>query len=185
MSIRLFLSSLALCMLMACSEQSGGSSANQQNNEATVVASESASATASLPGNKVVELDLYKSPTCGCCGKWADHASEGGFSLATHHPADMNKLKAEYGIAAQYQSCHTAVSKQGYVFEGHIPARYVRQFLAAPPADALGLAVPAMPMGSPGMEMGERFTPYRVLLLKKDGSAEVFAEVTALAQQYQ
>ena len=131
-----------------------------------------------------IAMDLYKSPSCGCCGKWAEHAEERGFSLTTHHPADLNKLKLERGIAASYQSCHTAVSADGFVFEGHIPARLIQQFLAAPPADALGLAVPAMPAGSPGMEMGDRFTPYQVLLLKRDGGAVVFAEITTPLEQY-
>jgi len=131
-----------------------------------------------------IAMDLYKSPTCGCCGKWAEHAEDRGFSLTTHHPADLNKLKLERGIAAPYQSCHTAVSAEGFVFEGHIPARLIQQFLAAPPADAIGLAVPGMPAGSPGMEMGDRFTPYQVLLLKRDGSAAVFAEVNSPLEQY-
>ncbi len=77
------------------------------------------------------------------------------------------------------------MSAEGYLFEGHVPARYMKQFLASPPADALGLAVPAMPVGSPGMEMGDRFSPYAVLLLKADGSAELFAQVDSPAQQYQ
>ncbi len=131
-----------------------------------------------------IAMDLYKSPTCGCCGKWAEHAEDRGFSLTTHHPADLNKVKLERGVAASYQSCHTAVSAEGFVFEGHIPARFIQQFLAAPPADAIGLAVPAMPAGSPGMEMGDRFTPYQVLLLKRDGSAAVFAEVNTPLEQY-
>jgi len=131
-----------------------------------------------------IAMDLYKSPACGCCGKWAEHAEDRGFALTTHHPADLNKLKLERGIAAPYQSCHTAVSAEGFVFEGHIPARIIQQFLSAPPADAIGLAVPGMPAGSPGMEMGDRFTPYQVLLLKRGGSAAVFAEVNTPLEQY-
>ena len=83
------------------------------------------------------------------------------------------------------RSCHTAVSSQGYAFEGHIPARDSHQFLANPPADGIGLTVPAMPVGSPGMEVGDKFMPYRVLLMKKDGSTEVFASVESAAQQVQ
>lgn len=132
----------------------------------------------------VIAMDIYKSPTCGCCGKWANHAEDRGFSLTTHHPADLSKLKSDWNIAPQYQSCHTVVSVDGYVFEGHIPARFIQQFLAAPPADALGLSVPAMPMGSPGMEMGDRFTPYQILLLKPDGSAEVYGQVSSPLEQY-
>jgi hypothetical protein len=123
-------------------------------------------------------LTVYKSPTCGCCKAWVEHLNDAGFKNSIRHMADLNGLKADKGIAPQYQSCHTAISDDGYVFEGHIPARYIEQFLTAPPEDALGLAVPGMPVGSPGMEMGDRFKPYQVLLLKRDGSTEVFADVT-------
>ena len=94
-------------------------------------------------------------------------------------------IKDLYRIANNLRSCHTAVSTQGYVFEGHIPARYIHQSLANPPADAMGLTVPAMPVGSPGMEVGDKFMPYQILLMKKDGSTEVFASVGSMAQQYQ
>jgi len=130
-------------------------------------------------------LDIFKSPTCGCCDKWVEHIEQRGFTPTTYHPADLSELKAEQGVAPQYQSCHTAVSAEGYVFEGHIPARYIRDFLANPPADTRGLAVPAMPVGSPGMEVEDRFMPYEVLLLKADGGVEVFARVQTPAQQYQ
>lgn len=135
------------------------------------------------PGS-VVTLDVYKSPTCGCCTKWVDHIQLDGFSANIHHPSDLNAIKNKYGIAPKYQSCHTAVSSQGYVFEGHIPSRFINQFLENPPNDALGLSVPAMPMGSPGMEVGGRFMPYQVLLLKEDGSTEVFAIVDSAEEQY-
>ena len=168
--------------LLACSEQNNTPAVLEASAVSSVeVVSQQSEVAQSSPA---IAMDLYKSPTCGCCGKWADHAEDRGFSLTTHHPADLNKLKAERGIAAQYQSCHTVVSADDYVFEGHIPARFIHQFLTAPPADAIGLAVPAMPMGSPGMEMGDRFTPYQVLLLKRDGSAEVYAEVSSPLEQY-
>ena len=122
-------------------------------------------------------VTVYKSPTCGCCKAWVSHLDDAGITTLTRDTADLATLKADKGIAPQYQSCHTAVSEDGYVFEGHIPARYVEQFLAAPPQDALGLAVPGMPVGSPGMEMLGRFSPYQVLLLKRDGSTQVFADI--------
>lgn len=160
-----------LPLLFACSESADTPPAN--------VAPVSAPQT-----TNTIPLDIYKSPTCGCCGEWVDHAEQRGFTFTTHHPADLNQLKADKGIAPVVQSCHTAVSAEGYVFEGHIPARYIKQFLANPPAGARGLAVPAMPVGSPGMEVEDRFTPYAVLLLKDDGGLEVFAEVTNPVQQY-
>jgi hypothetical protein len=88
------------------------------------------------------------------------------------------------GLQGQYHSCHTAVSEQGYLFEGHVPAKLMQDFLEQPPADALGLAVPGMPMGSPGMEVDDRFSPYQVLLVKKDGSYEVYATIEEQADQY-
>ena len=129
-------------------------------------------------------LDVYKSPTCGCCQEWIDHMESRGFSTDIHHPTALNDVKAKYRIAPEYQSCHTAVSPTGYVFEGHIPAKIVERFLTEKPADAIGLAVPGMPMGSPGMEMGNRFTPYDVLLLKADGSTQVYARINAASEQY-
>ena len=129
-------------------------------------------------------LKVHKSPTCGCCVDWIDHVEENGFSSQVFHPEDMGALKAFLTIEPRYQSCHTAVSEQGYVFEGHVPARLVRKFLQETPDGAIGLAVPGMPMGSPGMEMGDRFNPYRVMLLKEDGSSEIYAEITSKEQQY-
>jgi len=124
-------------------------------------------------------LDVFKSPTCGCCGKWVEHIEGSGFTAKTHHPSDLNGLKQQLGVAAQFQSCHTAVTKDGYVFEGHIPADIMQRFLVEKPAGALGLAVPGMPMGSPGMEMGDRRDSYDVLLLMKDGSARIYQHVAA------
>ncbi|UZJ42997.1 DUF411 domain-containing protein [Marinimicrobium sp. C6131] len=129
-------------------------------------------------------LTVYKSPTCGCCEDWITHMEGEGFEAAIEHPSRMATIKAELGIAPEYGSCHTGVSEEGYVFEGHVPAKLVRQFLDNPPENALGLAVPRMPVGSPGMEMGERFDPYDVLLLKTDGSSEIYARIETPEQQY-
>ncbi|MDQ2076335.1 DUF411 domain-containing protein [Marinimicrobium sp. ABcell2] len=133
---------------------------------------------------ETVALTVYKSPTCLCCDDWVVHMEERGFSAQGEHPDNLYELKRELGIQDQYASCHTAVTESGYVFEGHIPAHLVRRFLDAPPEGALGLAVPRMPMGSPGMEMGNRFEPYDVLLLKHDGEHEVFARVDSPQEQY-
>ena len=90
---------------------------------------------------------------------------------------NLQEIKEQHSIKPKYQSCHTAVSEEGYVFEGHIPSKFIKQFLSNPEADAIGLAVPGMPLGSPGMEVQGRFMPYDVLVLFKDGSSEVYAEV--------
>jgi len=129
-------------------------------------------------------VDVYKSPTCGCCAEWITHAQTHGLISKVHHPSSLAEKKSALGIGTQYRSCHTAVDKQGYVFEGHVPAKLVTQFLANPPEGAIGLSVPGMPAGSPGMEMANTFTPYPVLLLMKDGSAVVYAKIDQQSEQY-
>ena len=128
-------------------------------------------------------MDVYKEETCACCVGWIDHMKQHGYHSSIFHPADLNRVKLEFGLQPQFHSCHTAVTASGYIFEGHIPEKYIAMFLENPPADALGLAVPGMPIGGPGMEIGNQFTPYRILLIRKDGSAEVFAEVNSKADQ--
>ncbi len=125
-------------------------------------------------------LTVYKSPTCGCCGKWVDHMSANGFNSAIEHPSDLSAIKDQWSLPKDMRSCHTAVSANGYVFEGHIPAKFVQQFLEAPPENAKGLIVPSMPVGSPGMEVGDKFMPYTVFLLLADGSTTVFARVNSV-----
>jgi hypothetical protein len=121
------------------------------------------------------EMVVHKSPDCGCCGAWADAMAAEGFGVRIQH-ADwgaLDALKARLGVAPEHAGCHTAVV-EGYVVEGHVPAADIRRMLDARP-DAVGLAVPGMPVGSPGMEMGGRVDPYDVLLVTESGEAEVFA----------
>ncbi len=129
-------------------------------------------------------LQVYKSPTCSCCEKWLDHLEQQSFISKAHNQASLSAFKTDKGIAPQYRSCHTAVSKEGYVFEGHVPAKFIHQFLASPPKNAIGLAVPGMPVGSPGMEVGDKFMPYQVILLKADSSYEVYAELNNYQEQF-
>ena len=131
-----------------------------------------------------VRLEVYKDPKCGCCAKWIERVQGDGFEAEVHHPSNLEQIKADLGVARPYQACHTAISEEGYVFEGHIPARFIRGFLENPPENAVGITVPGMPVGSPGMESGNRFSPYQILLLKADGSSEVFAEVRRAREQY-
>lgn len=129
-------------------------------------------------------LVVYKSPTCGCCEDWMDHMSNSGFEVTHDHPENMQAVKEKYQIAPQYASCHTGVNEAGFVFEGHVPAKAIQRFVAAPPEDSIGLAVPRMPMGSPGMEMDDHFEPYDVLVLKTDGSSEVYMHIANQEEQY-
>ena len=117
-------------------------------------------------------IKVYKSPTCGCCALWVDHMREAGFKLEVEDTDDMIAVKREAGLPLRLQSCHTALVN-GYVFEGHIPAEVIARFLAeSPPAS--GLAVPGMPVGSPGMEFGDRVDPYDVLQFDADGGTSVY-----------
>ena len=130
-----------------------------------------------------ITLTIYKTPSCGCCKKWISHLEQNNIVSAAENYDDLTGIKKRYGIKPEHYSCHTAVSEQGFVFEGHIPARYIRQFLAESHPDAIGLTVPAMPMGSPGMEVGDSFMPYDIIMLMKDGSSSVYAHVSAASQQ--
>ncbi len=129
-------------------------------------------------------LKVYKSPTCGCCGIWVEHMQDHGFTTDVTDMDNLNAIKADIGVPNDAQSCHTGVSESGHFFEGHIPAKLVQRFLQAPPEGALGLAVPGMPMGSPGMEMGDSFSPYQVMQVNGDGTTVVYAEVSTKEDQY-
>ena len=132
---------------------------------------------------KNVSATVYKDANCGCCKDWISHAEDNGLSATATDVADMSVFKERYGVANDMQSCHTTVTTDGYVFEGHVPAKYVAEFLANPPAQALGLAVPGMPMGSPGMEYQNKFDAYKVMQMNKDGSSEVYASIDSPQQQ--
>lgn len=140
---------------------------------------------ADLAATNETQLLMFKDPYCGCCTDWADHVAQSGLSISAQDQHDMAAIKEQFGVAPQYQSCHTAVwHDHPYVFEGHVPAPLIEKFLTSPPPDAIGLAVPGMPVGSPGMEIDSHFQPYDVLLLKTDGTSSVYARVTKQSQQY-
>jgi len=130
-----------------------------------------------------IALDIYKDPNCGCCTIWVDYLEEKQFKTNAINTDDISSIKSKYGIEGKYQSCHTAVSAEGYVFEGHIPAKFIRQFLNEKPSDAIGLSVPAMPIGTPGMEVGDKFQAYKIFKLMKNGDVQVYAEIANAAQQ--
>ncbi len=117
-------------------------------------------------------LEVYKSPTCGCCGAWVDHMKENGYAVVVHEQQNLQSIKEKAGILPGQGSCHTAFIGD-YVIEGHVPASDVDRLLAERP-DAKGLTVPGMPVGSPGMEMGDRVDAYDVLLFDEKGT-EVFS----------
>ena len=117
-------------------------------------------------------VDMYKSPYCGCCGKWAEHMTKAGFTVNAHEVEDVPAVRKKLGMPDKLGSCHTA--KVGnYLLEGHVPAADVKRLLKEKPK-ALGLAVPGMPAGSPGMDVPNS-PPYHTLLVQKDGATRVFA----------
>jgi len=122
-----------------------------------------------------VRLTVYKSPTCGCCKLWVDHARSvlAGYDIKSVDVDDLTQVKANARVPSSLQSCHTTLSGP-YVFEGHVPADLIKRFLAERPK-ALGLAVAGMPLGSPGMEVGSRKDPFDVVLFDKAGKTRVYA----------
>jgi hypothetical protein len=126
-----------------------------------------------IPGKAVAaDVVVYKSPTCGCCRKWVSHMRENGFSVEVHEQYNVTPIKDQYGVPKRLRSCHTA-KVGGYVIEGHVPADVVKQLLEGKPVIA-GVAVPGMPMGSPGME-GHRKDAYDVIGFSENGKTGVFA----------
>ncbi|MEQ9560652.1 MAG: DUF411 domain-containing protein [Rhodospirillales bacterium] len=118
------------------------------------------------------EITVYKSPHCGCCGAWVTHMKDHGHDVKTVGMEDLTTIKKMTGIPEPLQSCHTAVV-DGYVIEGHVPASDVARLLLEKPK-ARGLAVPGMPVGSPGME-GPNPEAFDVVLFQTDGSSAVYA----------
>jgi hypothetical protein len=119
-------------------------------------------------------ITVYKDPSCGCCTKWVEHLRASGFAPVVHDRGDMDALKDSLGVPGALRSCHTAVAGR-YVVEGHVPAADLKKLLATTPANVLGLAVPGMPTGSPGMEMGGRVDRYDVIAFGPKGTTKVFA----------
>jgi hypothetical protein len=128
------------------------------------------------PSASAETIEVWKSESCGCCASWVEYLAKNGFTPKAANVAagELASIKAQAGISPRHQSCHTA-KVSGYVIEGHVPAGDIKRLLTEKP-DAVGLAVPGMPVGSPGMEAGDDKEPYEVLLIRRDGTTEVFAK---------
>lgn len=116
---------------------------------------------------------FYRNPGCGCCHAWTERMADAGLPVSMEDEADLAALSARLGIPAGLEGCHVG-EIDGYVISGHVPPEDIKRLLADKPA-ARGLVVPGMPVGSPGMEMGEQKDRYDVLLLARDGTTTVFA----------
>lgn len=126
-------------------------------------------ASANLP-----TVTVYKSPSCNCCKDWVSHLRENGFEINIDSRLNMQPVKRQLGVPNDLLACHTA-TVGGYVVEGHVPAQEMKRLLKTTP-DVRGLSVPGMPVGSPGMERGNRVEPYSVLTFSASGDTTVFAK---------
>jgi len=121
------------------------------------------------------EITVYKTPTCGCCGKWVDHLKANGFKVTVHDVESTDEYSKRHGVPDGARSCHIGVV-EGYAVEGHVPAADVQRLLKERPK-AKGLAVPGMPLNSPGMEVpGGGVGRYNVVLIGEDGKTSVYQQ---------
>ncbi|MGZ8224131.1 MAG: DUF411 domain-containing protein, partial [Methylobacter sp.] len=126
----------------------------------------------SIKAGKPVDIVVYRSPTCGCCGKWVEHLKENNFKVKDIVTNEVDAIKTKYGVSKTMASCHTA--KVGdYIIEGHVPAKDIVALLKTKP-DVVGLAVPGMPAGTPGMEMGGKKDAYNVMSFDKENHYQIF-----------
>ena len=171
MRIHLPLLLTSACLLAACaSEPAPASDAAQP----TVAQDETPVPATAVADPSLPVITVYKSPTCGCCSLWGEHLQANGFTVETVDVDDISTVKQQYGIPDSLSSCHTGVV-DGYIIEGHVPASDIKRLLDEQP-EAAGLAVPGMPMGSPGMETSDgRTQPYAVYLVAS-GQTTVFAQ---------
>jgi len=145
---------------------------NRTLNAMIVVAAAIVGASCTKTSVETLEVTVYKSAACGCCNVWIGHLEANGFYVRAHNVQNLDEIKREYGVNPKLNACHTA-RVGDYVIEGHVPAHDIKRLLAEK-LDVAGLAVPGMPLGSPGME-GPRKEPYNVYTFNKDGSTDVYA----------
>jgi len=171
---------LILALTAACARPSGevrsADAAPAHQSVAAVHASGAhASGTARAPGAAAAASALlavvYKTPTCGCCTKWVDHLKANGYTVEVHDVDQVEPIKARWGVPPGLASCHTS-KVGGYVFEGHVPAEVIQRVLREKPQIA-GVAVPGMPMGTPGME-GPYTDRYDVISFDRSGNTRVY-----------
>lgn len=139
------------------------------------VLADSQPATANTADNthEQLAITVYKSPSCGCCGDWAIHLEQHGFQVTPVNLADLSSVKTRLGVPQRLRSCHTAVIGD-FVIEGHVPAEDIKTLVAQ--RNGYGLAVPGMPVGSPGMEMGDRKEAFEVIAFDRDGGIKTVKE---------
>ena len=122
--------------------------------------------------SKPIGIVVHRSPTCTCCGKWLEHLKENDFNVEDNVTNDVQPIKDKFGVTREMASCHTALV-DGYVIEGHVPANDIKTLLKTKPK-VVGIAVPGMVNGSPGMEMGASKEPYKVMSFDRENHTKVF-----------
>ncbi|HET6765105.1 MAG TPA: DUF411 domain-containing protein [Longimicrobiaceae bacterium] len=168
------LGAAVLVLATACARPAEKVGAAASADAATPAAGAPATAAPTAAAPAEAELvTVYKTPSCGCCKAWVEHMRQAGYRMDVHDMDDVQPVKTAMGVPGQLASCHTA-RVGGYAIEGHVPADVVAQLLREHPADVVGLAVPGMPAGSPGMEgMGK--DAYDVIAFTRDGHTRVYA----------
>ena len=173
MSLSLTRIAAALLLVSACGPVDASQSAGGSDADAPEPVLQSSAAHANAGELPVVQV--WKTPTCGCCGEWVSHMEEAGFAVEVQDLTDLTPVKDEHGVPMELRSCHTA-HVDGLTVEGHVPADVIRDVLADR-QDLDGIAVPGMPIGSPGMEVpGRAGDRYQVIGFSEDGSRRVVAE---------
>jgi len=140
----------------------------------------SAEAPPETPAADTSTMVVYHDPNCGCCSKWIEHLEQHGFAVEAVQETDMNAIKRRLGVPENLPSCHTATFGD-YVIEGHVPAEAVQRLLAEKP-DIAGIAVPGMPIGSPGMEHGDTRHAFDVVSFDEAGRTTVFNHYPAIME---
>lgn len=126
---------------------------------------------------KPIDIVVHRSPTCSCCGKWVEHLKQNNFNVKDIVSDEVQVVKDKYGVTQELASCHTAIV-EGYVVEGHVPANDIKKLLKNK-TDVIGLTVPGMPSGTPGMEMGGKKDAYQVISFDKKNQRQVFSNYKA------
>ena len=121
-------------------------------------------------------IELYKSPSCGCCVGWAEIMEEKGYKVNVHHKRDWSSVKKKFGMPNQLKSCHTAVV-DGYMVEGHVPEKDIARLLSERPSDISGLTAPGMPQHSPGMAApGQKYKDFNVIAFDENGNLSLYSK---------
>lgn len=165
--MKILIACLAMCLLVNSACVSTG------NTEGLIGSTSIATHPASLAVvGKPIDIVVYRSRLCGCCGKWLEHLQENNFNVREIRTGELKAIQDKYGVPQELASCHTAIV-EGYVVEGHVPVDDIKKLLQTKPK-IIGIAVPAMPIGTPGMEMGDEKEAYDVMSFDRENHFQIF-----------